>query len=419
MTTEMVVPWTQKYRPKTLSQVVGNEKAVSTILDWLTKWSPSGEKVEKRQKAVLLYGAPGTGKTVVVEAIANDYDYILVETNASDFRTASQIERRISRSIGYHYFDETLRAKRRIILFDEVDGISGRGDRGGVGEIINVIKQTTCPVFLTANDIYDPKLRTLRSYCLGVNFQQLAEGDIARRLAAICTSEGIEAEVDALRYIAQNANGDLRAAINDLQALTKGVSTLRMEDVGVYARNTRLQTFDALRKFFSAKTRAEARRAIESATINYEIMMQCIHESLPYQFKDVRDLAVAYDVLSNASLFLKRAQRERAWQLLRYFFDLMTEIPLVRKYGQSSNYVRFSQKLVEMSRSRSRRALLKEVGTRIGRKCHISSSMAIKEVVPYLKVIYSANPTAAAELHEWFELDEKMSECLRVHGADR
>jgi replication factor C large subunit len=320
----------------------------------------------------------------------------------------------VSRSIGHRYFDGALRTKRRIILFDEVDGISGRGDRGGVREIINVIKRTHSPVFLTANDFYDPKLRALRSYCLGVHFQQLTEGEVVRRLAAICTSEGVEAEVSALRRIAQNANGDLRVAINDLQALAEGVSTLRREDVEVYARNTRLQTFDALRAFFSATTRVEARRAIESATINYETMMQCIHENLPYQFRDVRDLAVAYDVLSNANLFLKRAHRERVWRLLRYFFDLLTEIPLVRKYGRSSNYVRFSQKLVAMSRSRSQRALLREIGTRIGRKCHISSSAAITEVVPYLKVISSANPAVAAGLHEWFEFDEQMSEYLRA-----
>jgi len=420
MTTEKV-PWTQKYRPKTLSQVVGNERAVKRILDWLKGWNSSTPERGKSQKrTALLYGPPGTGKTVVVEAIANDYGYTLVETNASDFRTPKQIDRWLSRSIGYQTLDQTLsRGRGRMILFDEVDGISGEGDKGGVGAIIQVIKKAECPVFLTANDIYQPKLRELRSYCLEVGFEKLGEGAVASHLSRICENEGIEADMEALLLIARNADGDLRVAINDLQALGEGKSTLRAEEVTVYARDEQVQTFEALRRFFAAKTWVEARRSIEEATIDYETMMLCIHESLPYQFKNPHDLATVYDLLSRADIFLKRSQRGRAWQLMRYFFDLMTGIPFLRRYGWPSSYVRFSQKLVEMGRSRAQRSLRQEMGLIIGRKCHVSSATAVREIVPYVRVIFSANPKAAAELSEWLELREEMIEYLSHENADQ
>ena len=422
MTTETKSdPWTQKYRPKTLQQVVGNEKAVKKILDWLRKWNSSAsEKGTTQKKAVLLFGPPGVGKTVVVEAIANGFDYILVEMNASDFRTSEQIEKLVTRSIGYQTLDNAIfGGGGRIILFDEMDGISGKGDQGGVGAIIDVIKKTRCPVFLTANDIYHPRLRDLRSYCFEVEFDRLGEDAVASYLDRICKSEGIEADRDALLLIARNADGDMRVAVNDLQALGEGRNKLIVGDVTVYSRDVQEQTFDALRSFFAAKTWGEARKSIEEATIDQETMMLCIHESLPYQFKDPRDLATAYDLLSRADMFLGKSQRERAWQLMKYFYDFMTSIPLFRTRGWPSSYVRFSQKLVEMSRSRTQRSLRREVGRLIGGKLHVSSDTAVKEVVPHLKVIFSANPKAAAEISSWLELSEDMIKYISGENADQ
>lgn len=409
------LPWTQKYRPKTLKKVVGNEKTVKKILDWLKKWGGSS----KEKKAALLFGPPGVGKTVVVEAIANDFNYTLVEMNASDFRTAEQVERLISRSVGYQTLDSTFFGMEgRIVLFDEVDGISGREDHGGVGAIIDVIKRAKCPVFLTANDIYSTKLRDLRSYCFEVEFERVREDALISHMSEICKSEGVEASKDALQIIARNAEGDVRVAINDLQATGEGRKRLSPEDVKVYSRDIQAQTFDALRSFFAAKTWGEARKSLEETTIDQETMMLCIHESLPYQFKDPLDLAVAYDMLSKADIFLVKAQRERFWQLMKYFYDFMTSIPLLRTSGWPSSYVRFSQKLVEMSRSRVQRSLRREMGLLIGDKLHISSYLADREVVPYLRVIFSSNPKAAAEISSWIGLNEEMIEYISRNNSE-
>jgi replication factor C large subunit len=418
MITNTSIPWTRKYRPSTLSQVIGNKKAISKVLNWLEKWNnPAFRKNTRSKKGVLLHGPPGIGKTVTVESIANDYNYALIEMNASDFRSAKQIKKGIARSIGYHSLDETLyKGTKRMFLFDEVDGISGRDDRGGVGAIVQILKKTWSPVFLTANDIYHPRLRNLRQHCVQIGFQKVAEEEIITFLREICKREGITAETAALFSIVQNAAGDVRVAINDLQMMGEGKNRLRPEDIVVSSRNERIITFEALRRFFSAKTWNEAKQSIDEAAIDYEIFMLCVHESLPYQFKNPHDLAVVYNVLSKANIFLANARKQRAWKLMRYFFDLLTGIPFLRTHGWPSNLVRFSQKLTAMSRSRVHRQRRSEMGQLIGEKCHLSSKNAIRTMVPYLKGIFSANPEYGASIAQWLELDEAMINLLSSHS---
>jgi replication factor C large subunit len=410
MITKIRIPWTQKYRPTTLRQIVNNDKAIGKVLHWLDNWNNPKFITNKRsKKGILLNGPPGVGKTVTVEAIAHDYNYSLVELNASDFRSAKQLGQSISRSIGYRSLDEAFYdGKKRMVLFDEVDGISGRDDRGGVGAILKILRKTQCPVFLTANEAYQPRLRSLRQNCYLVNFQKIPVQEIVAFLHDICKKEGISAQTAALLKLAQNAEGDLRVAINDLQMMSGGKHTLRPENVVVSNRNERIMTFDALRKFFAAESWYEAKRAIDEAAIDYEVFMLCVHESLPYQFTNPRDLAMIYNVLAKANFFLVTAQKQQAWKLMKYFFNLLTGIPFLRTTGWPSNQVKFSQKLTAMSRSKVQRNRIREIGRRIGRKCHISSKNAMDRIVPYLKGIFTVNPKYGASIAQWLELDEDM-----------
>ena len=79
--------WTEKYRPKTLSDVVGNPKAVGELKAWAESWS----RGTPSKKAVVLMGSPGVGKTTSAEALANDMGWGILEMNASDQRTGDAI----------------------------------------------------------------------------------------------------------------------------------------------------------------------------------------------------------------------------------------------------------------------------------------------------------------------------------------
>jgi len=78
--------WTEKYRPSTLSEVRGNDKARDAFADWARSW-------DDHHEAVVLHGSPGVGKTSAAHALANDMGWETVELNASDQRTADVIER--------------------------------------------------------------------------------------------------------------------------------------------------------------------------------------------------------------------------------------------------------------------------------------------------------------------------------------
>lgn len=81
--------WTEKYRPATLKQVLGNGKAIDDLSEWALSWERSGPITG----AVILYGPAGTGKTSAALALAHDFDWDYIEMNASDARTAGMIEK--------------------------------------------------------------------------------------------------------------------------------------------------------------------------------------------------------------------------------------------------------------------------------------------------------------------------------------
>lgn len=109
----MHAAWTEKYKPRTLSEVIGNAEAIQKLRQWVTSWNRSIPK----KRAAFLYGPTGVGKTVCVEALARDLQMELVEKNASDYRTAEAIQSFAGLASQYG----TLFGARRLILLDELD----------------------------------------------------------------------------------------------------------------------------------------------------------------------------------------------------------------------------------------------------------------------------------------------------------
>ena len=201
-----IVPWVEKYRPRRIEDVVGNPDAKKAFIAWLNKWM----KGSPSKKAALLYGPPGTGKTSLVHAAALQYGLELIEANASDVRTERALRERIFKAT-----TETslLGLRGKILLLDEVDGISPREDRGGLEAIIELIKISRYPIVLTANDPWDPKLRSLRDLCELIQFKKIGKREIKFILREICKKEGIECEESVISAIADSAQGDLRLSL--------------------------------------------------------------------------------------------------------------------------------------------------------------------------------------------------------------
>jgi len=397
------LPWTLKYKPKTLSEVIGNEEAKKKILRWVKKWD---EKPPKK-RALLLFGPPGIGKTVTVEALANDLDMELVQSNASDYRTADAVQRFAGRSSRYG----TLFGKRRLILFDEIDGITGSADRGGLREITKIVKETGSPIILIANDAYNPRFSTLRKHCELVEFKKPTRTQITRLLAKICSLEGIRAEPDALKLIAERVNGDVRSAINDLQALAQGKDRLTFEDVAwLGSRDRKEVIFNVLRRIFYARSTIGALRAVDEADVDLDMLLEWIYENLPYHVKDPKELAAAMEMLALADIYRGRIATTQNWSFMRYFIDFMSAGIAASWSRKSHGWTpfRFPSRIMSMSRSKAERDMLKTMGLRIGRKCHVSADRAARDVIPFLRVIFQNDPKIGLGIARWLGLDEDM-----------
>lgn len=403
MSTSPHIPWTLKYKPKSLSEVIGNEEAKSKILEWINSW----RRGIPEKKALFIYGPPGVGKTVTVEVLANDLNMELVMSDASVYRTGESVKRFAGRASQF----SSLFGQSRIIVFDEVDGLTGSADSGGLAAIIDVIENTRTPIILIANDAFDPKFVQLRKLCLIVEFKRLSVTEVSRHLARICAKEGIIADEKALRFIAERSSGDVRSAILDLQALAQGKDKLTYEDVSwLAARDRKEEIFNVLRMIFYAKSASMARNAVNMADVDLDMLFEWIYENIPYHIKNPSELAAAIDALARADVYRGILKETGDWSFLPYIIDLMTAGVAFSWSKKSSGWIpfRFPERIKVASSTKEERELLEEIGRRIGKKCHMSSSRAIVEVLPYLRIILQNNPEVGNRIARWLNLTEEM-----------
>ena len=132
--------WSEKYRPTNILDLIGNEEARKSFVEWFAKW-------KKGVKPLLLVGPPGIGKTTLANLSSKHFGYDLISLNASDVRNKNNIQ-----EILQPVLDNQSVLGLPMIFIDEVDGIHGRSDYGGVEALINILKESTVPIILAANN---------------------------------------------------------------------------------------------------------------------------------------------------------------------------------------------------------------------------------------------------------------------------
>ena len=396
--------WTIKHKPKSTNEIVGNKSAIKTLRDWLHSW----ERGAPKKRAAFLYGPPGIGKTVTVEALAHELQMELVEKNASDYRTEDAINRFAGLASQYG----SLFGGKRIVLLDELDGLMGNADKGGVKAITNVVKTARCPIVLIANNAYNPRFRTLRGYCLLIEFKRPPAKTVLKHLQSINEREGIQSDENVLKFLAQRAEGDVRSAINDFQALAQGKKQLKYDDVSWLAYRDRHESiFNVIKLIIYGRTSSGAKKAVNMADVDIDMLFEWIYENAPAHLNDPQDLVQAMDALAMADIYRGRIRASQDWSFMRYVVDYMTAgVAMARQNSKVSGWVpfKFPSRIMMLSRSKAKRAMRKKIGLKIRRQCHISANRASSEVLPYLRIIFKNNVLMAAGIARWLDLDEEM-----------
>ncbi len=123
----------EKYTPKTLKDVVGNEKALADARTWLNNFR---KRVPGTPPAILLSGPPGIGKTTIAHLLLKESGYRVVEFNASEERSRSAV---VDRLMPVMLADTSfLFTRSTAVVLDEIDGMSG--DNGGLSTVVSILK---------------------------------------------------------------------------------------------------------------------------------------------------------------------------------------------------------------------------------------------------------------------------------------
>ncbi|MHA1839691.1 MAG: replication factor C large subunit [Candidatus Ranarchaeia archaeon] len=417
--TGQYLPWTEKYRPRSVKEIVGQGKAIGEILSWLKEW----ENKPPKYRAALLIGPTGVGKTSAVEAIASDLKIDLFELNASDFRNRDNIER-LAGSAAYQGTLTDDPNRLRLILIDEADGLSGAQDRGGIQALTSIVKDSCNPIVITASDPYNPKLSTLKRYCLKITFRRLGAPSIKKRIAQILHREKIYLEPDALAYLCDNAHGDMRSAVTDLQVLAAGLNdpdeviTKKLAEQTLSPRDKGVAIFRTLETLFRAKTVKDALLIQRMADTDYDLFKRWISENIPYVLTETVERADAYAALASGDLHMQRARQTGNWGLLSYGIELMSAGVALSQYAPLNRFVRFQfpSWIGMLSRARSARIRTQEIATYIGHQLHVGHRIARDQYIPMIRSIFATSIKKSQDIITGLRLTEEMVN--HIAGSD-
>lgn len=213
-------PWVEKYRPQKLEDIIGQKQIVARLQKYVG---------EESMPNLMFTGPAGVGKTTtalaLVKSILGEYwKQNFLELNASDTRGIETVRNNIKNFCRL----KPVGAPFRIIFLDEVDNMTKDAQHALRREMEMYTK--TASFILSCNyssKIIDP----IQSRCAIFRFAPIKGEEIKERLKYICESEGFQADDKGLESIVYFAEGDMRKAVNVLQAATSEGETVTEDSV--------------------------------------------------------------------------------------------------------------------------------------------------------------------------------------------
>jgi replication factor C large subunit len=398
--------WVESSRPRTVEELIGNEEARLAIIKWLAEWVIGS-------KPLLLLGPPGVGKTTVVQALSFQFDYDLIEMNASDTRNREILLNRIIPA----FKNTSLLEKKMLLFLDEVDGISGRQDIGGIEYLVSVLKAPTIPVIMAANS-RDTKIRDLAKISKVIEFEPIHPRLLLLYINHILNKHNVTLSPELKFSIVRSSNGDVRALLNNAQSISAGYDAYKEDSFDVDIKS-------AVNLFFSCLSAEEAKKILSRTDAVYidprfgissderrRDIVNALFSSILSSRIDISILAIMLDILSKIDVLVGRMGANRQWSLLKYFDTLIAYGLFYISRNKAIKYSQYNTAWPLMGPILARGQSLKKLAGDLAQAAHTSKSTFSTLYLPYLIQVMINNKHDPRIFATNSNLDEKAGEVL-------
>jgi replication factor C large subunit len=398
--------WVESSRPRTVEELIGNEEARLAIIKWLAEWVIGS-------KPLLLLGPPGVGKTTVVQALSFQFDYDLIEMNASDTRNREILLNRIIPA----FKNTSLLEKKMLLFLDEVDGISGRQDIGGIEYLVSVLKAPTIPVIMAANS-RDTKIRDLAKISKVIEFEPIHPRLLLLYINHILKKHNVTLSPEDKFSIVRSSNGDVRALLNNAQSISAGYDAYKEDSFDVDIKS-------AVNLFFSSLSAEEAKKILSRTDAVYidprfgissderrRDIVNALFSSILSSRIDISILAIMLDILSKIDVLVGRMGTNRQWSLLKYFDTLIAYGLFYISRNKAIKYSQYNMAWPLMGPILARGQSLKKLAGDLAQAAHTSKSTFSTLYLPYLIQVMINNEHDPRIFATSSNLDEKAGEVL-------
>lgn len=398
--------WSEIYRPMKIQQMVGNEDARLAAVKWLSGWVNGS-------RPLLLIGPPGTGKTTLVHTLSQQFNYDMIELNASDNRNKIGLETQIMPM----FYNDSILGRKMLLFLDEVDGISSREDTGGIDALISIMKEPTIPVIMSAN-ARNPRVKDLSKICKVIELNSIPASTSMILLDHILKKENKQLSSDDKVSVVNNSKGDIRSMLNNAQSKCAGYSSTRSETFEI-------EIAAAINGYFSVNELEKAEIFLSNADAAYydprfgmsaedrrKDMINALFTSIVSSPADLESLAGALEVLSKVDIIIGRIGENRYWRLMKYL-EVMIAYGIFRntrnkgiKYNQYGVFWPLMRPIFARGKS------IKNLLSNLSKQTHVTKSVFGSIYFPYLLRLLYDKKIDLKELSNILNLDEKYSEAL-------
>ncbi|MEM3781885.1 MAG: hypothetical protein QXT43_02925, partial [Candidatus Micrarchaeaceae archaeon] len=275
-----------------------------------------------------------------------------------------------------------------LIVFDEIDELSGQFDKGAQGAILRIISQAKQPIIFIANDFWDQSIAFLRNYVDRAAFKRISSNEILGFITEVASKEKARVGKQVLEEIARRCNGDMRAALNDLEFII-GSADADGALACLSTRNQKIEIFGVLDKIFLSNSFATAKAALENSDVDFDMLLKWIDENIPNRYAMPNALESAYYAIAKASLYANRAGRIGNYSILRYSSVLASAGVSTASKGfvkRLAAYA-FPKQVKYLSSTKQERLVLNGIALKLARRLHSGSKKIVSGFLPIFEYV--------------------------------